>query len=254
MPGTEQFQLQTADALRDANKSCPEQVLGQGGDQQSRRFNIYRNNRTVSLIENLQACYPAIFKLVGTEFFNAAARHYINEQPPKSPVMAEYGESFGEFISQLPSTSSIPYIADVAAIEWARLQAYHQIDAEPLAIQALATIAPEKLTDVKLTTHPTLALIRSRWAVGSIWAATINQQATPEDFSINNGENVLVVRPGLDTNVNFLEGATAQFLSGLIQGQCIGQAAECALEHDAEFNPGSELQLLFSMGSFVSYS
>lgn len=253
MHSTEKFQKQTVDALHNAISPCPAQVLQQAENGQSRRFNVYRNNRAVSLMENLQACYPAVHKLVGDEFFNAAARHYINEYPPESPVMTEYGESFGEFTAQLPGTAGIPYIADVARLEWACLQAYHQRDEVPISIKALENVAPEKLTEVKLKTHPAMALIDSRWPIGSIWLATVKQLPTPADFDMNSGEQVFVLRPRLDVTVHVIDEAAALFIDGLRQGHSLEYAAGSALEKDHSFDPGAQMQAFFSMGAFCSY-
>ncbi len=254
MHSTEKFQQQTSEALHNAMAPCPTQVLQQTDNGQSRRFNVYRNNRAVSLMENLQACYPAMHRLVGDEFFSAAARHYINEHPPASPVMAEYGESFGEFTAQLPGSAAIPYIADVARLEWACLQVYHQSNTAPISIQALTSVAPENLTEVKLHTHPTMVLIDSRWPVGSIWLSTVKQLPTPVDFDLNNGEQVLLLRPHFDVTVNVIDQSAALFIEALRQGQSLEYAAGCALKENQSFDPGTQMQAFFSMGAFCGFT
>jgi len=78
------FQSDVSVSLTNSKAPCPSQVREQGADSQSRRFNIYRNNRAVSLIESLKATFPAVNKLVGDEYFSAVARSFIDEHPPQS--------------------------------------------------------------------------------------------------------------------------------------------------------------------------
>ena len=57
----------------------------------SKRFAVYRNNVFVSLVEALQARFPAVQNAVGTEFFVAIARDYAGSHGPTSPLMMQYG-------------------------------------------------------------------------------------------------------------------------------------------------------------------
>ena len=68
------------------------------------------------------------------------ARFHVRATPPTSPLLFEYGRDFPDFIERYEYAQSMPWLADVARIERAWLDAYHAADAEPLAPQALASI------------------------------------------------------------------------------------------------------------------
>src|ERR1700754_997428 len=73
------------------------------------RFSVYRNNIVVRLIEVLEARFPAVWTAVGTEFFAAAARIFIKQYPPRTRILAFYGEEFPEFLRSFPPAATIPY-------------------------------------------------------------------------------------------------------------------------------------------------
>lgn len=248
----ERFQRQTNDALLDGNATRPDAVGGEAAGDRARRFDIYRNNRAVSLIENLAATYPAVRKLVGEEFFTAVARAYIDAEPPLSPVIAEYGATIGDFLNSIPSTQSIPYLRDVAAIEWSRNEAYHAADAPVLALEALLGLGPDELVEASLCLHPAARVIRSQWPAGSLWSASSGGDTGAARIDLAQSECVVVVRPSWDVGVHVLSPTTADFFALLHDGSNIGDAVAGIMQSDPEFDTGLNLSHLLGLGLFSS--
>jgi len=164
VPSLAELQADFAAALADPTLPAP---AGSG-----RRFDAHRNNRAVSLIEALEASFPVVRRLVGNDFFRAAAKAYIRRHPPRTPVLLLYGETFGAFLEGFEPARGVAYLGDVARLEWARLNAFHAADAEPLSLARLAEVPQERLADLRFTLHPSLQLLASRWPVASLWAVT----------------------------------------------------------------------------------
>lgn len=246
----ENQQSELAQALLDANLACPRQVTQQSSDGTSRRFNIYRNNRATSLIENLQATYPAVLKLVGDNYFKAVARSFIDIHPPLSPVMFEYGAGFGEYLCSMPTARHIPYVADVAKIEWLRNKTYHSVDATAVQLSDVANLPPDKLAIGRLSLHPSVGLLSSKWAAGSIWRATVEGQSGQNQIRVDVGEHLLVLRREYDVVQYIISGYEMQFLRVLAEGFTITQAASCVMEQDAEFNTGAILMKFIELNTF----
>lgn len=143
-----------APALTDPTRSTPIGVIGPHGKGAVSRYNVYRNNVTVSLIDALAAIYPAVQRITGNEFFRAMARFHVRATPPTSPLLSEYGRDFPAFIASYEYAQAIPWLADVARIERAWLDAYHAADAFPLAANALAEAPPDRLSEVVFVAHP----------------------------------------------------------------------------------------------------
>ena len=132
-----------APGLIDPEYETPAGVVGPNGKGAVKRYNVYRNNVTVSLIDALAAVFPATQRITGVEFFRAMARFHVRATPPRSPLLFEYGREFPDFIERYEYARPMPYLADTARIERAWLDAYHAADESPLAAQNLAAIPPE---------------------------------------------------------------------------------------------------------------
>src|SRR5260221_9988916 len=113
-----------AAALLDPDRETPALVGVRGGKTAIRRYNVYRNNVTVSLIDALAAIYPAVQRITGVDFFRAMARFHVRATPPASPLLFEYGRDFPAFIEQYEYARSMPWLADTARIDLAWLDAY----------------------------------------------------------------------------------------------------------------------------------
>src|SRR5712664_3098683 len=150
-------------ALTDPDRETPSVVAGPNGKAAVKRYNVYRNNVTVSLINALAATYPAVQRITGVEFFRAMARFHVRATPPTSPLLFEYGRDFPGFIERYEYARSIPWLADVARIERAWLDAYHAADMETLRPEALASIPPERLSDVFFVPHPATRIVCSEF-------------------------------------------------------------------------------------------
>src|SRR5271163_3786374 len=132
-------------ALLNPQSETPTIVAGPRQKAALKRYNVYRNNVTVSLIDALAAIFPATQRVTGVEFFRAMARFHIRANPPTSPLLFEYGRDFPGFIDRYEYARSMPWLSDAARLERAWLDAYHAADMAPLALQTLAAIPADRL-------------------------------------------------------------------------------------------------------------
>src|SRR5271163_5216968 len=98
--GEPSFAAAFATALLDPQSETPTVVTGPNQKAAVKRYNVYRNNVTVSLIDALAAIFPATQRITGAEFFRAMARFYVRATPPQSPLLFEYGRDFPDFIDR----------------------------------------------------------------------------------------------------------------------------------------------------------
>jgi hypothetical protein len=123
------------------------------------RLNIYRNTFMTSLTKALRLCYHVVQRLVGEEFFEAAAQLFVTQNPPRAAYLDQYGSDFPEFLRHLQPAASVPYLADMASLEWAVNCALHALDAELLELSKLASVAPDDQYRVRLVAHPSVRLL-----------------------------------------------------------------------------------------------
>lgn len=245
-----------ADALLAAEPVCPPGLRTWNGSAPEKRFAVYRNNVVVSLIDALADSFPVTQELVGEQFFRAMARQFVRAEPPRSPVLALYGDGFAEFIAAFPAAAGLPYLADVARLELLRVQAWHAADAEPLAAEKIGRLLgdAEALPEARFTLHPSVRVLRSRHAVVSLWTAHQSESAalalTQVDPAI--AETAWVRREGLDVEISAIAEGAAVFIELLQQGVAFGQAAEQALRADTRLDLAAALGMLIRGGVLAS--
>jgi hypothetical protein len=256
MPQLEQdphasYAVAFAASLLDPGRSTPSVVAGPAGKAAAKRYNVYRNNVTVSLIDALAATYPAVQRITGVEFFRAMARSHVRATPPTSPLLFEYGRDLPEFIERYEYASSMPWLTDTARIERAWLDAYHAADAEPLPPSALASVSQEKLADLIFVAHPATRIVRSRFAAVTIVARNrSNEPVGRIDASMP--EDALITRPDLDVVLSRLPPGGATFLKNLMSGRSLGEAAASAMEASTSFDIAASITGMIEAGAFTT--
>jgi len=214
------------------------------------RINVYRNTVQQSLIDVLAAAFPVVQRIVGLRFFAALARDYAVSHLPEAPQLSLYGGGLADFIAGHDKTGALPYLADVARLEWARGEAYFAADAAPLDPAALSKLTPEQLSALRFVLHPAARLVRSAFPIHRIW--TVNQPAVADvpavDMSL--AENVVFTRPAYDVQMRLVSAADAAFIAACAGGSSLNDATVAALAVDGEFNLQDALQRHFIHGTF----
>lgn len=238
-------------AVFDPAHDKPEEITGPRGKKATKRFNVYRNNVVLSLVNVLVDYFPATGRITGDNFFRAMAREFVRAHPPSSPLLFLYGQDFPAFIEAFEPARAMPYLADVARIERAWLTAYHAADLDPLAPAALGEIPPEKLAEAVFKPHPATGLIRSPFAVFDIYDANRNAE-TVGAIEIDRPQSVLVTRPGLDVAVTALPEGDDAFFASLIGGETLGEAAEAGMRAAESFDINNAIGGLLQTGAFTA--
>jgi Putative DNA-binding domain len=195
------------------------------------RFRVYRNNVWHGLSAALGEAYPVVKRLVGDGLFAAMARAFLARGLPQRRSLALFGAGFAEFIDGFEAVSGLPYLADVARLERAVLEAMHATDAPVLSPAEVAALG-DNILQTRAVLHPATRLVLAAHPVTEIWLA--HQQTTVTPMTLVAGASAaLVTRPHLSPLVQRLEEPDAAFLQGLMQGRSLGEACIVADGLDA---------------------
>ncbi|PPB80173.1 putative DNA-binding protein [Albidovulum inexpectatum] len=231
-------------ALLDPSRPHPPGLTDPQGRPAGRRFNVYRNNVTVSLVEALKTAFPVLRKLVGEEFFAAMALEHVRAHPPRSPLLMLYGTDMPDFLARFPPVSHLPYLPDIARLELALRESYHAADATPVAPDRLAAIPPQDLANIRLRLAPALRLVRSDWPIHAIWVANMKEAPPPRTVT---AQDILILRPEFDPEPHLLPQGAAPFIAALAEGKTIGTALDAA----GDFDLNATFALLVSGGAII---
>lgn len=194
------------------------------------RFAIYQNNHFASLLGALRARFGAVERLLGTEYFAAISKLYIEADPPRSPVLLHWGEGFGAFLDSFAPLKPYPYLGDVARLEFARARACHARD--------LPSPPPEALADPQLclALHPSATLMISAYPLADIWA----------DQPLSAPQSVLVFRAA---DFSIVQTVLAPFEAAFLQR--LPEAPLLSLCDGLEFDPTALLCDLLGRGALA---
>lgn len=217
-----------------------------------RRLGVYHANTINSLIDVLASAYPIAQRIVGERFFNALAKAFIDTAPPRQPTLFRYGNGLADFLDGFTPAQDVPYLADIARLEWARIDAYFAEDYEPLDPQRLAEVDPEKISDVRFKTCPSFHLVESAYPVYQIW--TVNQPSHDDipkiDFTC--AEQGLISRRTNEVFQHTVTPGTFTWLRALSDGTTLGSATTEALSLDQDFDLQNTLRQHLADGTFTT--
>jgi len=255
MPRLADQQAELSAALLDPAAPLPAGWVGPDGRADLKRFGVYRNNVASSLIEVLREAYPAVHRLVGDEYFSALAKLFIQAHPPQSPVMLDYGAAFPPYLAAFEPLAGLPYLADVARIERAWLEAYHAADVASTPCEALTStlgaVAPERAGELHLELHPSVRIVRSAWPALTIWQMNVGERPMERIDLQGAGEDTLLSRPQAQVTARPMPAGEAEFLHSLLAGECLAQAAQQAIGRHAEFDLARQLAVALSEGLVI---
>ena len=246
------FSAALADAARNDN-AVP--LIAGDPAQALNRLAIYRGNVIANAVRALTATYPIIRQLVGDEFFDGLARAYGREHPSVSGDLNQFGEQLADFVSAFPHTQSLPYLPDVARLEWLAHYAHYAADHVPLDTGRLAAIREDDYPRLALTLHPAVAVFASPYPVFRIWE--VHQDDYRGDIAVDLGSGadaVVVYRPQFRVSVAALTGGESAFLSAIVQGALLGDALQQAFAQDAAFDLTASLKRWIAANIVVGFN
>ena len=198
------------------------------------RLAIYRNNFLISLGEALKANFPVTLQLLGTDFFEQAARRFVISQPPQRPCLFEYGAGFADYLRDLPHLATRPYIVDMARFEFARIAAYNAPVELAIAPETLIGLSPEQLETLPIRRARHAMVVAVRAPVLALWQA--HQAAEPDFAAIDMTPKsyvLLVCRPDHALMYQELDLSASAFLLAAEHETSLGvAAARCGASDD----------------------
>jgi hypothetical protein len=204
------------------------------------RLAVYANNVASNWRGTLADIHPVVLRLVGPAFFNEAARQYGLANPSRSGDLHRFGSTFGNFLAAYPHARDLPYLADVALLEWACHEVFHAAEAPALDLAALSQVPEGDYGALRFHQNPAVRLVRSAFPIEAIWRANQpDRDGTPERDE--GADFVLVSRPELEVQLECLPEGEWHFLAALAAGQDLDIASQ-AFSEDAAALLGPALQ------------
>ena len=208
-------------------------------------FAVYRNTVMKACVDALEANFPAVAALVGSQWFRAAAALYVAQAAPSDARLLHYGHGFSSFLRTFEPAAALIYLAGVAQLDTFWRESHTAANARCADAASIAEHSPEQLAALVLTPHPA-----ARWGwfeaqpIYSIWSQNrCPQESAGAHTALNwQGEGALLTRSHDTVIWQGLSHAGCVLLDACANGAALAQAADLALRAE----PGADIATLFS--------
>jgi len=237
MPDTAALQAAFAAALsaRDAGRADVAVLRGPAA-RARQRMRLYRGNVQASAHKALRNAYPVCEQLVGESFFEGLSLAFAAAHPSTSGDLNGYGAQLPVFLATFGPAAGLPYLADVAALEWLVHRAHYAADRPPLDVRGIAALPPDRLGELRAVLHPACALITTATPAARLWGAHQPGHDGSLEIDVLAGpERALVHRLLYRVEVASLDRAPYAFLAACEAGRNLDAATRAAQDESPAF-------------------
>lgn len=190
---------------------------------------VYAGGYPARIDEALADSYTAVRSFVGNEEFSRMTARFVRARRPTSYNLNDAGAGFHRFLRGEPSTRRLPFLPDLAELEWRIAEAFHAPQETPLAPAALAAWTPEQWERAVLSFQPAIAVVSSRWPILDLWRRRTQDGDADTAWTgpaERKAEHVLVRRAGLEIKLDLLTLEEGAALTLLMAGNPLGRVLE----------------------------
>ena len=172
MTSLAETQERLASALRQASslKDDPEltgfaERIATGNDQLSpvEQVDIYREQFWLRHVDVLRDDFASLEHAIGEDAFERLAREYLTACPSASFTLRDLGQDMVRFLSERAPWTDDPFLAELARVEWAFVDAFDGPDAPPFDPSMIAGRSEDEWPRARILLHPALQRLELAW-------------------------------------------------------------------------------------------
>jgi hypothetical protein len=206
-----------------ASTDAPDPLLNaQRGVPGAERLAVYAEGYVARTRQALAEVYEAVAHVLGPWTFSELSRAYARWSPSHDYNLTFRGRDVPDFLATSPLTETLPFLPDLARLEWRVAEAFHAMDAAPVEPRALARLSLNDWERVRVRLQPSVGLVRSRWPILDIWQARRQPVTHVAIDLVNRPQRILVSRRGEQVRCELLDDNQAQALEGLLAARTLG--------------------------------
>jgi hypothetical protein len=206
-------------------------------------FAVYRNTSARGAVEALRATYATVNALLGDDGFTQVALEYWRETPPAGPVLSDYGAGFAGFLARQPWTCELPYLADVARLDWLWLESFLSADSD--------AAPPPAGSARRIMLHPATRVAWLATPAMTIWQAHRNPDGFDELEPDWHEEGALITRTGLQVRAQLIDRASHYLLLVSAGSPRVDQCVAAVAETYPQSNVPELLQQCVASGALI---
>ena len=198
------------------------------------RLSIYATGFLARMREALAEAYPAIHHLLGEGRFRLMAEAYTQRYPSHEYNLSVIGRHLAEFLSTSTLTEQLPFLPDLARLEWRVQRAFHAEEEPPFDARALSSIPAEAWERFHLRFQPSVGVVSSPWPIIELWHARTQPVKAIDIDLLNRPQHAVVFRRGVTVACERIDSPQALLLQELLDGQPLGAACAHMINETSE--------------------
>jgi len=157
-------------------------VRGADDNDRKTRIRVYSDAYYLRLRDVLREDFPRLASLLGSERFDDVVSEYLEVFPSKQPSVRHLGRVLTEFLRRREDLPKC--LADLAELEWARVEVFDAPDAECASIDDLATIPPDDWPALRFSTIPAIQTLRVQYPAHQLWSDSQSVEVPAAETSL----------------------------------------------------------------------
>lgn len=146
------------------------------------RVRVYSDAYFLRLRDVLMEDFPTVLTILGAERFDKLVQDYLRAWPSSQPSVRYVGSALPEFIA---GELKYPrFLADLALLEWARLDVFDAADDKLLTVEDLTRVPYDQWPSMRFRRVQALRVIHTRWPVQRLWAGETPDKLRPAPTSL----------------------------------------------------------------------
>jgi hypothetical protein len=217
------------------------------------RLAVYRNTVHANVAAALRSTYPAVWRLVGEDYFLKVAHDFIVRHPSTCGDLTPVGALFPAYLARLHEQDEYAYLGEVARFEWLIQEALLVAEPPPFDLARLRLVAPAAYDGLRFVLHPALRLFESRYPVRRIWESNVGT-AEPDSIDLaGGGERLALLQQRLQLHFHAVTTGEWCWLEALKAGEPFAASVAAAMTSDAGFDAAAALRRFVSLGAIVDF-
>ena len=156
-------------------------VRGYDDTDRKTRIGVYADAYFLRLRDVLGEDFPRVAALLGDRF-DEVVKGYLEAFPSRWPSVRRLGHALSEFLRRRTDTPKC--LADLAELEWARIEVFDAPDAECATIEDFVSIPAEAWPALRFSAIPAIKILRAQYPVHHLWSGERSLEVTAGETSL----------------------------------------------------------------------
>lgn len=200
------------------------------------RVNVYAEMYWLRLRDVLREEFSLVRAVLGDDDFDVLAAKYVRAHPSTHPSLNWLGQHLPEFLRAHP-VEGVPWLGELAELEWARSQSFLAPDSAVAAPADLARVTPETAEAARFSLTPSVRVLRHGQDVRPLFRAVSDGQPWQAVAVTATPTALVVFRQGFTVFHDAVDEAEARALELAATGASLPSLCEAFADFGDEAAP-----------------